>query len=226
MDIKHIGIIMDGNRRFSKRLMLQPWKGHEFGAKKIRDVLNWCKEKNIKMLTLYAFSHENFNRPKKEFNELMKLFSKELDDLLTSDEVNKNNLKINFIGRTQMFPKELQEKMNKLIEASKNNKKFTVNFAMPYSGRLEIVDAVKKILQSGISEDEFDEKILQENLYLNSDPELIIRTGGCKRLSNFLTFQSVYSELFFVDKMWPEFSKKDFDSIIEEFNTRKRSFGK
>jgi tritrans,polycis-undecaprenyl-diphosphate synthase [geranylgeranyl-diphosphate specific] len=225
-EINHIAIIMDGNRRFSKRLMLEPWKGHEYGAKKVKEIMDWCKDHKIKILTLYAFSYENFNRPKKEYNYLMDLFLKEFDDVISQkDDINKKGLRINFIGRTELFSQKVQEKMKEIIDMTKNNGVFTVNFAMAYSGRMELVDAFKKMVKSGIKEEQIDEIKILENLYIDSEPELIVRTGGDKRLSNFLTFQGVYSELFFVDSLWPEFSKQQFDSIIDEFKNRERRFG-
>lgn len=225
--INHIGIVMDGNRRFSKRLMKEPWKGHEFGANKVKDVINWCIEKEMKMLTLYTFSHENFNRPKKEFDFLMKLFSKEFDELINdSKELVKQGIKINFIGRTEMFSDEIQNKMKKIMDMTSKHDRFVVNFAMAYSGRVEIVDAVKKIIRQGLSEDEVNEKIIFDNLYLASEPELIIRTGGEKRMSNFLTFQSVYTELFFIDSLWPEFTHQEFKDVVERFSKRERRFGR
>ena len=225
--INHVGIIMDGNRRFSKRLMLKPWQGHEHGAKKVKEILNWCKEYDIRNITLYAFSYENFNRPKEEFNFLMKLFLKEFDDLIANPEdLEKDKIKIKFIGRIDKFPDDVRQRMDKLMDMTKDYDNYIVNFAMAYSGRIELVDAVKKMIEKGMKADEVDEKSIMDHLYLNSEPEIIIRTGGERRMSNFLTFQSVYSELFFTDKLWPEFAKEDFEAIIDEFNNRDRRFGK
>ena len=144
---KHIGIIMDGNRRFSKKLMLKPWMGHEWGAKKIRKLFDWCRELGIREATLYTFSVENFNRPKDEFDFLMKLFEAELGDLLKSDELEKNQIRINIIGRLWMFPKSLQEKMHAIMEKTRTYDQYTANFAMAYGGRAEVVDAARKISQ-------------------------------------------------------------------------------
>lgn len=227
---KHIGIIMDGNRRFSKRLMLNPWKGHEFGARKVEKVLNWAKELGIKELTLYAFSVENFNRPKEEYDFLMKLFNKEFDNILKDDELEKNKIKINFIGRINLFPKEIYEKMKQIMDRTKNFSKFIVNFAMAYGGRAEIIDATKKIAnlvkEGKIDVNDIDETLFMNNLYLKSEPELVIRTSGEKRFSGFLLWQISYSELFFVDKLWPEFEKEDLISIVNEFKNRDRRFGR
>src|SRR3989344_4358162 len=131
----HIGYIIDGNRRFAKRLMLKPWRGHEWGAKKVEKLLDWCKEYGIKELTLYAFSLENFNRPKKEFDYLMNLFKEEFERFKDNPKW-KKKIKVNFICRISMFPKNIKDIMNKLMEQTKNNKKFILNIAMAYSGRI------------------------------------------------------------------------------------------
>jgi tritrans,polycis-undecaprenyl-diphosphate synthase [geranylgeranyl-diphosphate specific] len=229
---KHIGIILDGNRRFAKKLMLKPWKGHEWGRDKIEKLLDWCKEIGIPELTLYAFSIQNFNRPKQEFDYLMKLFTEAFSDLMNKEE-NKSKLsqiQVRFIGRLWMFPTEVQEIMNKLMENTKNNGPYKLNFAMAYGGREEVLDAVKKIAESvqkgELSVDKINEESFADNLYLKSEPELIIRTGGDHRTSNFLIWQSHYSEWFFLEKTWPEFEKQDLISVINEFSDRERRFGK
>lgn len=228
----HVGIIMDGNRRLAKRLMMKPWKGHEWGAERLQKVLQWCEELKIKELTLYSFSIENFNRPKEEFDYLMDLFNRECNKFLEGDgyKINQRGLKINFIGRISMFPQELQDKMHHIMDSTRNNTNGTVNFAMAYGGRTEIIDAVKKIsdlVKSGnLSIDEINEQSFKDFLYTKDEPELIIRTGGEKRTSNFLPYQSAYSEWIFVDKYWPEFEKEDFLACINEFQSRERRFGK
>src|SRR3989344_6355547 len=142
---RHVGIILDGNRRFSKKLMLKPWKGHEYGAKKIESLLEWCKEIGIKEITLYCFSIENFNRPKDEFNYLMNLFKEEFIKL--KDDSRLDEIRVNFIGRINMFPKEVLNSMNVLMEKTKNNKPYTLNFAIAYGGRAEVIDATRKIAE-------------------------------------------------------------------------------
>ena len=141
---RHVGIILDGNRRFSKRLMLKPHKGHEWGYEKVKKLLEWSKELEIKELTLYAFSIENFDRPKPEFNYLMKLFKKAFDETGKDEEIHKNKVKINFIGRIEMFPEDVKNSMKELMESTKNYSNYVVNFAMAYGGRAEIIDATKK----------------------------------------------------------------------------------
>ena len=198
---KHIAIILDGNRRFAKKLMLEPWKGHEFGSKKVTNLLEWCVELNIKELTLYAFSLQNFNRPKQEFDYLMKLFKDFAQQFLDDPKVDANKIGVRIIGRYTMFPKDVVELLEKIMNKTKNYNNLIVNVAMAYGGREEIIDGIKNILtqysKNPFNINDIDEKFVVEHLHLKSDPDLIIRTGGEQRISNFLPWQSIYSELFF-----------------------------
>lgn len=227
---KKIAIILDGNRRFAKRLLLKPHKGHEWGAKKVEELLDWCKELGIKEVTLYAFSHQNFDRPKEEFNYLMNIFRKEFNKLLDDSRLEENDIKITFIGMIWKFPKDIQKVMHRLMEKTKNHKSYQINFAMAYGGREEVIDAVKKVVESikkgKLNIEEINEKTFGKNLYLNHEPDLVIRTGGEHRTSNFLIWQSHYSEWFFLEKMWPEFEKEDLIKVMEDFSKRERRFGK
>jgi tritrans,polycis-undecaprenyl-diphosphate synthase [geranylgeranyl-diphosphate specific] len=227
---KHVGIILDGNRRFAKRLMLKPWKGHEWGAKKVEELLEWCRELDIKELTLYTFSLENFNRPKEEFNYLMKLFKDGFEKVKDDKRINDYGIKVRFIGRINLFPKDVQATMRALMEKTKNNKNYVINFAMAYGGRAEIVDAARNIvkdIESGkLKASDIDESVFSNYLYLKEEPELIIRTGGEKRTSNFLLWQSHYSEWFFIEKTWPEFEKEDLIRVVNEYKRRERRFGR
>ncbi len=219
----HIGIILDGNRRFAKRIMEEPWKGHEKGAKKVEELLDWCKELEIKELTLYCFSLENFNRSKKEVSFLMNLFKKEFKKLEDDERIKENKIKIKFIGEKELLDKELQRIMERIEQKTKKYHNHIINFAIAYSGRREILHAVKKIIKE---KKKINEENLQKCLWLNDEPDLIIRTGGDKRTSNFLPWQSTYSEWIFLDKMWPEITKSDLKSAIKEFKSRERRFGK
>ena len=221
--VEHLAIILDGNRRFAKRLLLEPWKGHELGAEKIEKLFDWCTELGIKQVTLYCFSLENFNRPEKEKNFLMNLFKKEFRKYLGSDKIKENGIKIRFVGEREMFDEELRELMKKIEGETENNQNFIFNFCMAYGGRQEIVSACKKLVEKN---EEISEENLKKNLWIESEPDLIIRTGGEIRTSNFLMFQSAYSEWVFLDKMWPEFDKRDLIEAIEEFHSRERRFGK
>ncbi len=227
MSVNHVGIILDGNRRFAKRLMKQPWKGHEWGAEKVKKLLFWAEELGIKELTLYAFSMQNFNRPKQEFDYLMRIFNSMFEELFSEErlkEINDKGLRINVIGRIHLFPEDVYEKMLKIMELTKNNDSYVINFAMAYGGREELVDAMKNIgrrLEAGnISSEDVDEKLISENLYLSDEPDLIIRTGGDQRTSNFLAWQSIYSEWIFLEKTWPEFDKEDLINCINDFENR------
>lgn len=220
--LKHLAIILDGNRRFARRLMLEPWKGHELGAEKIEKLLEWSKDLGVRELTLYCFSLENFNRPKAEFDFLMKLFKKEFLKFKNDERIHENKIKIRFIGKTGLFDLELQGLMREIMEETKDYSDYVVNFALGYGGRQEIVEAVQKMVESG---EEINEENLEKNLWIENEPDLIIRTGGEKRTSNFLPWQSVYTEWIFLDKMWPEFEKEDLMWCVEEFNRRKRRFG-
>ena len=227
---RHIGIILDGNRRFARKLMKEPWKGHEWGAKKVAKLFEWCRDIGVKELTLYAFSMQNFNRPKKEFDYLMKIFLEFFNNVEHNDAVHKNKVRIRFIGRIDLFPEEVRKKMQELMESTKNYNSYLVNFAMAYGGREELVDAIKKIgrkLETGeLTADDINEEVVGKNLYLDDEPDLIIRTGGDHRTSNFLIWQSWYSEWFFLEKTWPEFEKEDLIECIDEFQQRERRFGK
>ncbi len=227
---KHIGVIIDGNRTFSKRLMMKPWKGHEFGAKKFEQLSEWCKEYGVKELTLYTFSIENFNRPKEEFDFLMNLFEREAERILKDKKIHEDKIRISFIGRIHMFPDNIQKLMKEITEATKNYSNFIVNMAMAYGGRAEIIDATKKIAQqvkSGkLNIDEINEEVFKKNIYLESEPDLIIRTSQ-SRLSGFLLWQGSYAEIIFLpDVLWPEFTKEHFVQCIEEYKNRERKFGK
>ncbi len=227
---KHIGIVPDGCRRFARRLMLKPWKGHEWGAKKVEALFDWCKELGIKEVTLYAFSIENFGRPKREFNYLMKLFEKEFKHMIDDSRIYQDKVRINFIGRINMFPENLQVIMKELQQRTKSHSNYIVNFAMAYGGRAEVIDAVKKlasrIKSNSLSIEEINEQVFSENLYIDREPDLIIRTSGEQRTSGFMLYQGAYAEWFFCKKMWPEFTKQDLILAINDYKSRERRFGR
>lgn len=221
--LNHVGVILDGNRRFARKKKLNLLKGHEYGLETVRNLFDWAKELGIKELTLYTFSTENFKRSKREVDFLMKIFLKEADKLLKSEKLEKDKIKIRFIGRLYMFDKAIQDKLKAVMERTKDFDEFTVNFCMAYGGRTEIVDSVNRLISQGVKE--VDEDAIFNNLYLQSEPDLIIRTSE-QRISNFLMWQSAYSEIIFLpDKLWPEFTKQDLINCVEEFKKRKRRFG-
>lgn len=233
--IQHVGMILDGNRRFAIRLMEKPWMGHRYGLEKAREALGWACDLGIKYVTAYVLSLENLKtRPKRELEYILKYLGMEADNILQNMAhiVHKYSVCVRFIGRVHLLPQWLQKKMHAVEKATAKYDRHFLNIAVAYGGQQEIVDATKKILQEGlagiIKPSDINEKLLREHLYTNGQPapDLIIRTGGEKRLSNFLPFQSVYSELVFLDKKWPEMNKKDFESAIKEFEKRQRRFGK
>jgi len=227
---KHVGIILDGNRRFAKRLMKAPWEGHEIGFNKLKQLFQWCKELDIKELTLYCFSIQNFNRPKKEFDYLMDIFERAGNEAVNNEDVHKNKIRVKAIGRIYLFPEKVQKALEKVEEATKDYSDYKINLALAYGGREEIIDAIKKIgrgIEDGkINVKDLDEKSFSKFLYMASEPDLVIRTGGDHRTSNFLAWQSTYSEWIFLEKTWPEFEKEDFIKCINDYSKRERRFGK
>lgn len=230
----HIGIILDGNRRWAREKGLEPWKGHERGAKKIEDFLNWCSDiQAIRSVTLYAFSTENFKRSEKEVMEIFRLLRKYLESLMTDERVHKNEIRIKMLGRVQLLPQELQELIEKLETMTAHYDKRFFNFAIAYGGRTEIVDAVRRLAEDvkegKLDLDAVNEKVIEQYLYTahlpNCNPDLIIRTSGEIRLSNFLTWQGAYSELCFLDVYWPAFRKLDFLRALRTYQKRQRRFG-
>lgn len=223
---EHVAIILDGNRRFAKRLMLEPWKGHEYGRDKVEELIDYAKSAGVNELTFYALSVENISsRPKSELMYLYNIFREVFRDM-DKDKIKKNKVRFRFIGNLELLPNDLKEQCKKLENDTKENNNLIVNFAIAYGGRQELIEAIKKILKNKINPEELDENKFEEFLYLKAEPDLIIRTGGEKRTSNFLPWQASYSEWIFMDKMWPEFEKEDFIDCIEEYKKRKRNFGK
>lgn len=231
----HIGIILDGNRRFAKKIMKHPWLGHKAGLYKAREMLEWTCSLNIKYITAYILSLENItSRPRTELAMILRYIGKETDEILKNKEhvVNRNKIKVRFIGRLGVLPEKLQKKMHLVEKATAKNDEFFLNIAVAYGGQQEIVDATKKIvdkcLKGVIKPSQLDEILLKNNLYTNGHPcpDMIFRTGGEKRLSNFLPFQSAYSELIFIDTQWPEITRNDLMKALREYERRLRRFGK
>jgi len=229
-----IGVIMDGNRRFAREIMKRPWEGHEFGVRKAREVLEWACELGIKYMTVYALSVENLkSRPKRELRKIFEYFDKEIDAFFSGNHIiHGTKTRVKFIGRTRLLPKKLQEKMKRVEEATKKYEKHFLNVAVAYGGQQEIVDACKeismKVARGLLKPSQINEKLFKESLYADGFryPDLVIRTGGERRLSNFLLWQSAYAELAFTDKRWPEITKQDFLELIRYYQQRERRFGK
>jgi len=220
-----IGIIMDGNRRFAKAHGLPQVEGHRLGYSKLKEVATWCQEVGIKFLTVYAFSTENWNRSKDEVSYLVDLFKTVL--FSEAEKIQKEHGAIRFIGEFSRFSKEMVAKIKELESNNPTEPNLTLVVALSYGGRLEILTAINKLIEKGssgsVTEEYFSKLLWSTGI---PDPDLIIRVGGEKRLSNFLTWQSVYSELFFTDTNWPAFTKEEFLTILDEFSKRDRRMGK
>jgi undecaprenyl diphosphate synthase len=224
---KHIGFIMDGNRRWAKAKGLPSLEGHRAGLNDgVYKVLDGCQKRGVKYVTLYAFSTENWNRSKEEINYLIMLFRKMINDKL--DELNEKKVRLNFIGHLNDWPKSMQQEINKAMELTKSNKEMTVNIALSYGGRAEIVDAAKRIVEEGLKPSEITEAKFSEYIYEagQPDPDIIVRTSGEQRISGFMLWQAAYAELYFTDIHWPDFNEKEVDKVIAEYNHRERRFGK
>jgi len=229
---EHIAIIMDGNRRYSKlQGNIDVVKGHEIGVDTLENVLDWSIELGIEIITVYAFSTENFNRPQHEVEGLMNLFVKNFKRLVNHEKILKNEVKVKVVGKTELLPDNVREAIKEAEDATAHFNKRLFNIAIGYDGRLEIIDSFKKIIeqvQAGeISIDDVDEDLVSKNLYTGglADPNLIIRTSGEERLSGFLLWQSSYSELYFCETLWPELRKVDFIRAIRSYQERERRFG-
>ena len=229
---KHIAIIMDGNRRFAKELGLTWEAGHVFGREKIEEVLDWCFDLGIHILTIYAFSTENFKRSEKEVQTLMNLFKEELDLARQDSRIHQNKVRIRIFGHLESLPKEIQQSAQRIMDMTKMYKAYQLNIALAYGGREEIIQAIQRmandVKKRKLSVADISQETVSSYLYTSGvpDPDLILRTSGEERISNFLLWQIAYSELYFSDVYWPAFQKRDFLQAIRNYQNRKRRFGK
>jgi undecaprenyl diphosphate synthase len=226
----HIAIIMDGNGRWAKKRGLPRVAGHKRGVDTVKEIVEACAEIGVKYLTLYTCSTENWNRPKDEVSTLMRLLLNSLRNRV--NELNDNDIRLTTIGDTKSLPVEVQNQLVSDIERTKNNKKMVLNLALSYSGRWELLEAIKKIAtlstDGKLVNDEIDEKLISSFLTTKNipDPDLVIRTSGEFRVSNFLLWQIAYSEFIITETLWPDFSKYDLYDAINKFQKRERRFGK
>lgn len=226
---KHIAIIMDGNRRWAKAKKLPIAMGHKEGAKTLEKIVRHANKLGIEYLTVYAFSTENWKRAEDEVKSLMLLLQSYIEEY--SKRANSENIKVQFLGDTSAFSDKMQIGIKNCIERTKNNTGVVFNIALNYGGRAEIVRAIKeisnKVKENEIQIEDIDEELVSKNLYTNGmpDPDLLIRTSGEIRLSNFLPWQLVYTEFLFVEKNWPDFLEKDLEDAIEVYQKRTRKFG-
>lgn len=222
----HIVLFPDGNRRWAKKQGISSLDGHLAGEKKFHDFLFWCKNRGVKIVTVFGFSTENWKRSKEEVDYLMKLLDEYLERGI--DDFVRESIKVKIIGQKDKLPSFLQKTIEKVEKLTKDNKKFHLNLAVSYGGRWDILNAFKKIIEEKIPADKIDEDLVEK--YLSTadlpSPDLIIRAGGEMRLSNFVLWQAAYSELYFSEKLWPDFDEQDFEKALEEFNRRQRRFGR
>lgn len=225
-NLEHIAIIMDGNRRWAKEKNLPSAMGHKKGVDALKTTLRACKDFGIKYLTVYAFSTENWKRKKEEVDFLMELLAITLTNELA--EMHSEGVVINFIGDISKLSDKLQKILANSVETTKNNTGVHLQIAFNYGARDEIVHAVKSIVAKGVKSEDITEEMISENLYTKNipDPDLLIRTGGEKRISNYLLWQIAYSEILVTDEYWPEFGRDSLAEAVEEFKNRQRRFGK
>ena len=228
----HIGIIMDGNRRFAEALGEPPVKGHEYGRDTLENVLDWCLELGVKHLTVYAFSSENFNRNPLEVKRLMELFEENFLKMAQDERVHRNRINIRAIGQIDRLPRRVRDAIAVAEDRTRGYDSYFYTIAVAYGGRQEILDAIRSIaeeVQAGrLRPADVDERLVSKFLYTSHlpDPDLILRTSGEERISNFLLWQMAYSELYFTDVYWPGFRRLDFLRAVRTFQLRQRRYGK
>lgn len=229
----HIALILDGNRRWALEKGYNPWEGHKFGAEKVDELLDWCLELGVKIVTLYVFSTENFKRPAREVQELFQLLKEKSLQYLKDERIHKNRVRVKAIGRKELLPEDVRQVLEELEEVTSDYDNFFINIAVAYGGRAELVDATKriasKVLCGELNIKDINEELIEKHLYTadlpKKDPDLIVRTSGEERISNFLLWQCAYSELVFLDVYWPEFRKIDLMRAIRIYQRRQRRIG-
>ena len=230
----HIAVILDGNRRWAKRNLSFTKTGHFRGADTVENLLDWCEEFDIKIITLYALSAENLDRKDEELEYLFDLIKNRLEKLYNDPRIHRNKMRVKAIGKIELLPDSIKDVLKRLDDVTKNYDEHFLNIALAYGGQDELIDAVKKIVvkisEGSLKVDDINKKEIESNLYTShlpqSSPDMILRTSGERRLSGFLLWQSAYSELIFMDIFWPGFRKIDFMRAIRTFQKRKRRLGK
>ena len=221
----HIAFIMDGNGRWAEKRGLPRLEGHRAGTETTHSIISYLDKLHIKYVTLYSFSTENWNRPQKEVSSLLTILEESLGE--DTFELHQNNVRLRHLGRLERTPKQLKQVINWALKLTKNNNGMNLSFAFDYGGRLEILDAVRTIIAKDISPNEVDEKLFSRYLYTVGlpDVDLVIRTGGELRLSNFLLWQSAYSEYYFTEVLWPDFNTEEVEKALRVYSQRQRRFG-
>jgi undecaprenyl diphosphate synthase len=222
---QHVAIIMDGNGRWAKQRNLPRLAGHQAGVDNMRSAIDYFSQLQVKYFTVYGFSTENWNRPKEEINGLLNLLQEIIDE--ETQKLHRQGVRIRHLGQLERLPRNLQVAINKAVELTRNNTGLNFSFAFSYGGRTEIVDAARRLIAEGIPAEKIDEKLFNSYLYTADLPEvdLVIRTGGELRVSNFLIWQAAYSEYYFTDVLWPDFDNKEIDQALLAYSQRQRRFG-
>jgi tritrans,polycis-undecaprenyl-diphosphate synthase [geranylgeranyl-diphosphate specific] len=229
---KHVAIIMDGNRRFAKETGQDPLEGHLAGRDKLEDVLEWCVDLGINILTVYAFSTENFKRSRVEVESLMALFEENFLKIATDDRIHKNKIRVTVLGQKDLLPETVRKAIREAEENSKDYDDYYLNLAVAYGGREELLCAIKSISEDvkegKVQPDDIDEKLVSKYLYTATfpDPDLVLRTSGEVRVSNFLLWQNAYSEFYFTDVYWPGLTFSEFLKAVRSYQLRQRRYGK
>jgi len=228
---EHIAVVPDGNRRWARQKGLKSWEGHDAGAKVVEKVLDWCLKYNIPMISFYSLSMDNLKkRPKKEVEHIISILKNELMKLAEDERIHNNKVRIKVLGDIKSLPEDVKKAVDFVTKKTKKYKKRTLNFLMPYGGRFEIIVAIENIIKDikkgKLKSKNLTKKIFEKYLFTNGepDPDLVIRTGE-KRMSDFMIWQTAYSEVFFIDKYWPDFDINDLKMILWEFSGRDRRFG-
>ena len=222
MSVNSIAFIPDGNRRYAKKVGISSMEAYQAGFNKAEEVFDWCVEKKIRFATIYSLSSENLNRTTEQLMDLFLLYRKHLTELIDNEKIHANEVKVRVTGRINRVP-GLSSIIEKLHNSTAKYDKHHLNIALGYGGREEIVDAAKRISDDGL---EMNEENFSKYLYTDQDPELLVRTSGIQRLSNFLPWQAIYTELYFCKSLWPEFSKQNFNEALAWYDQTKRNFGR
>ena len=222
---QHVAIIMDGNGRWAKQRNLPRFEGHQAGVENMRSVIDYFNQLKVNYLTLYGFSTENWNRPQEEIDGLLELLREIIDE--EALKLHRKQVRIRHLGQLDRLPANLQVAIKKIVDLTSNNTGLNFSFAFSYGGRTEIVDAVRRLIAEGIPAEKIDEKLFNSYLYTADLPEvdLVIRTGGELRVSNFLIWQAAYSEYYFTDVLWPDSDEKEVDKALLAYSQRQRRFG-
>jgi len=226
---RHVAVILDGNRRWAEENGFKPWKGHKHGVETFDKFLDWCLELNIPQISAYVLSTENLNRPRREVVEILRLLKKELDKLENekAPKIKKYEIRIRFCGDFSRLPNSLVKIMRRIMRKTEKYNKKILNILIAYGGRYELTKAVRSVIKKALNKRiKITQKTIEENLLISGDVDLVIRTGGMSRLSNFLPWQTTYAEIYVTNVLWPDFTKKELIKAIKWFTNVKRNFGK